>query len=91
MSVRGPGDTGYDHNIPHLHKAFERMSLEERKPEPYQRPPPSYGQMVNLARISGLPPYKTGGKKSRKRYTNKKRYFSKYYRRNNKRYTKKNN
>ena len=40
MSVRGPGDTGYDHNIPHLHKAFERMSLEERKPEPYQRPPP---------------------------------------------------
>ena len=43
MSSR-PGDTGYDHNIPHLHRAFERMSLDETNPKPQSRPPPHLGK-----------------------------------------------
>ena len=84
MSSR-PGDTGYDHNIPHLHRAFERMSLDETNPKPQSRPPPTFGQMVTISRVAGLPPrYKTAGKKTRKIHVNKKRYS----RRINKRFMK---
>ena len=84
-----PGDTGLDHNLPLLDRAFKNMSLNETEPKPKEYPPKSFGYLVNESRLFGLP---RGGKKIR--YTNKKRKFSKLLKKQkpktNKRHTKRN-